>query len=473
MTNATWKKLVKQGLIALSLLLLASVPVFAAGHECSTTSIGRLTDIQSRSAIKHYVQCAVQHVEAVGWKQAIQDFETEPQWRDGPMYLFGTDTEGVAIFNVSGSTSPGDQRLQAQDADGKLHVQRMLYTVQVFGGGFTTYRFRNPQTESLDLKVTYAHPVSKPYLGRDAWLGAGYYPVDVPGACHPERVRASLVHSLEDAESFVRCAEIYLKEHGLRALYDFRHDPRWHSGPTYLFLLDYETLIQVMNSTDPTRDGQYLGDLEDSTGYRFVEEEARTLPLFGEQVMYYEFPNPATGAVEPKISYIRLMEFGGHEYILGAGIYVPTRSVCRDMPTASEVDTKPELEIFVRCAADLVAERGAEAFDLLLQHPAWIDGAIYAVVMDQKCQDLVYPWDYRADYVDCEDSTDAEGTFHSQNIVDIATSDEGAGYTSYLWLNPATGKEERKTSYVVGVELEGEIVAVIAGLYNLKEKEKE
>ena len=41
-------------------------------------------------------------------------------------------------------------------------------------------------------------------------------------------------------------------------------------------------------------------------------------------------------------------------------------------------------------------------------------------------------------------------------------------YTSYIWQNPATDKEERKTSYVVGVELDGEPVAVGAGLYGLE-----
>lgn len=468
MIDVMGKKLVNQGLIALSLLCLASVPVLASGSECGATATGRLTNIQSRAELKHYVQCAVQHVEAVGWEQAIRDFETESRWRDGPIYLFGTDTAGVAIFNAGGATRPGDQRLHAQDADGKLHIQRMLYTVRVFGGGFTTYRFHNPDTETLDLKITYAHPVSKPYLGRNAWLGAGYYPMDVPGACRPAQVRASLVYSLADAERFVRCAEIYFNQHGLRALYDFRHDPRWHSGPTYLFLLDRETLVQVMSGGAPQLDGIYLGAQEDSTGYRYVEEGARDVALFGEGVAYYEFRNPVTGAVEPKTTYGRLIEFGGFQYILGTGIYVPTRSVCRTLPGAGAVDTKSELEIFVRCAADLVAERGAEAFDLLLRHPTWTEAAIYTFVLDQECRSLAYPLDYRADEEEDCKLADAEGVLIHQNILDIVNSDAGEGYTSYLWLNPATGEVERKTSYVVGVELDGQTVAVGTGLYNLE-----
>ena len=41
-------------------------------------------------------------------------------------------------------------------------------------------------------------------------------------------------------------------------------------------------------------------------------------------------------------------------------------------------------------------------------------------------------------------------------------------FTSYIWQNPATDKEECKTSYVVGVELDGETVAAGAGLYELE-----
>ena len=74
---------------------------------------------------------------------------------------------------------------------------------------------------------------------------------------------------------------------------------------------------------------------------------------------------------------------------------------------------------------------------------------------------------YRADADECGE-VDADGTLFLQNIKDIADSESGRGYTSYIWQNPATGKEEIKTSYVVGIELEGETVAVGAGLYGLE-----
>ncbi len=467
MQKKIWKKLQCQGLIVLSLLLGASVPVLAEGGGCTVTAVGRLSEIQSRTDIRHFVQCAVQHVEEVGWEQAIRDFETDPLRRDGPMYLFGGDTDGINIFDASGATPPGENRRDAQDADGRFHVLRMLYTVRVFGGGFTAYRIRNPETEDLDLKVTYAHAVSVPYLGRDAWLASGYYPLDVPGSCHPSKVRASLVYTLADAEKLVRCAELHIEEHGLRALHDLTNDPRWNSSPTYLFLLDQESLIQIMSGANPQLNGLSLAAQEDSTGYRFVEEGAKSIGLFGEVVTYYEFLNPVTEVVEPKSTYARLIEFGGFQYILGTSIYSPSRLACREVPAARDVNTKAELELFVRCAADLVAERGSAAFDLLLNHRNWREGSTYIFVNGQDCQSLVYSLDYRADEENCE-MADSEGALMTKNIRDIANSVEGEGYTSYLWINPATGEIERKTAYVIGVEIDGEIAAVGAGLYNLK-----
>ena len=119
-----------------------------------------------------------------------------------------------------------------------------------------------------------------------------FIPWQAPGSCHPAQVRASLVYTLQDAEYFVNCAEIYLDQNGLRALHELQNDARWNSGPTYLFLIDLETHIQIMSGALPALNGTDLSDLEDSTGYRFVEAGLRDAELYGEGVSYYEFPNP-------------------------------------------------------------------------------------------------------------------------------------------------------------------------------------
>ncbi len=453
---------------AIALLMLMAVPSLAVGrgYDCEAVAIGRLGALQTRAALANFVRCAEQHVADVGWMQAEADFHNDARWKDGAMYLFAVDTDGYLIFNASGQSAPGDENDSPDrvDEDGKMHRRRMVYTAGTFGSGFVTYRFGNPVTGESALKVSYVVAVPEPHGERSAILGAGFYPVAAPGTCSPARVRASLVYTQTDVEQFVRCAELELKRRGLVALHDLGSDERWQSGPIYIFLLDHLSLDAVVH---PSLEGQYLGGLIDSTGFKFVEEMAAITEHYGDGYTYYEFINPATGATEPKISYVRNVKIDGFDYILGAGLYVAADKACLDMPAARDVDTRAELELFVACAADMVATRGTNAFDLLLNHPTWSEGSTYTFIVDQQCVSVVYPLEYRADANACSD-VDADGTLFNQNIIDIANSEEGKGFTSYIWQNPATGKEERKTSYVVGVELDGEIVAVGSGLYGLE-----
>ena len=466
----TLQRFVPSIAVAVVLLALMPVPSLAAGnYDCNAISIGRLAALQTRAALVNFVRCAEQHVADVGWTQAEADFHNDPKWKDGAIYLFAIDTDGYLIFSAGGLSAPGDANdgPDRVDVDGKLFRQRFMYTAGTFGSGFVTYRFADPATGEILPKVSYVKSVREPYGERSAILGAGFHPNVAPGACSSSRVRASLVYTYADIEQFVRCAELELKQRGLVALHEFRTKPRWNSGPTYLGLVDRETLVSVVHGANPALEGQALGTLVDSTGFAFMEESAAIAEVFGDGYVYYEFANPSTGVTEPKVSYVRNVNIDGFDYVLGAGLYIPANTACLDMPTAGEVDTRAELELFVTCAAEMVASRGANAFELLLSHPTWIEGSTYIFVNDRQCRSLVYPLDFRSDDDDCS-QVDVDGIPYHRDIRDVAVSEAGRGYASYIWQNPATGKEEYKTSYVVGVELDGEMVSVGAGLYGLE-----
>ena len=71
----------------------------------------------------------------------------------------------------------------------------------------------------------------------------------------------------------------------------------------------------------------------------------------------------------------------------------------------------------MRCAKDLVDERGDLAWDLFLNHPQWIGASAYIFVNDEQCRQLVYPLDYERQQGDASrcDLTDAEGTLLNQD----------------------------------------------------------
>ena len=443
------------------LLTLLAIPV-AAQTPCDDHA-GRLADIHSRQQLKRFVQCAAAHVEAVGWEQAAQDFETSA-WMDGDVYLFAGTLQGE-IFFVAGSGLPAGSNLwDLQDSEGVWSTRELVRIASDFGEGFAYYRFTSRETGQDEPKLSYIMTLERD--GEPAGLGAGYHPRDTHGSCSPEVVRASLVYNERDVERFVACAAHHLQQQGLQALHDFSSDPRWNSGPTYLFLGDLVTLYQIANAGQPDLVGTYGGDLVDSDGVSIGLEIERVLGTHDDGYVYYTFRNPATDEASHKASYVRRVLLDGHPYVLGTGLYVPSAE-CRALPLARDVDTRDELQQFVRCAKDLVDERGDLAWDLFLNHPQWIGGAAYVFVLDELCRQLVYPLDYERQQGDASrcDLTDAEGNLLNQDILDAARSEAGEGWVRYLWLNPASDEVEAKHSFVVGGTLDGDHVTIGAGLY--------
>lgn len=444
------------GLAALLCLLSLALPAWAS-TPCDPY-LSRLSEVQTRHQLRTFVECAADHAQEVGWTQAMEDFKTSPAWLGGGLYLFAADYDGLVEFIGVGHTPPGTDLSQLQDSRGQYPVQDMSRIARQYGAGFSYYWFANPLTGEEEPKESYVTTVT--VEGEPLVLGAGVYPLDVVQSCSPEQVRASRIFSTADVERYVNCGAHHLRERGLLALHDFSVDPRWNSGPHYLFMVDLETRLVAYHGANPALVNTPI--TPDTHGVAFDQEAARIAETFGTGYAYYEFINPASGQTEPKISFVRKVSFGRRDYALAAGVYIP--EVCAGIPTALAVDTEAELEAFVTCAHTLLEERGTDAYDLFLHHPQFIDGATYVYVLDMECRNVVYPLDYRADQDDCMQE-DEHGMRVSQAIVDTGTSEAGAGWVEYHWLNPASDQVERKVAYVMGAEVEGETLIVGAGVY--------
>ncbi|MCY4526218.1 MAG: cache domain-containing protein [Anaerolineaceae bacterium] len=453
-----------QGLpiVAISLVLLLFTTPLAAQTPCDSHA-GRLADLHTRGQLKAFVHCAAAHVEAVGWEQALQDF-TGSDWHDGSLALFAAKINGQHLFAHGVDIAPGSDLWDWRDSEGTPIVQQQARIARDFGGGFVYYRIENIASGLEEPKESYVLRLD--YQGEPAFIGAGLHAQDSHATCPPEVVRASLVYNERDVEAFVTCAEYHLRQHGLQALHDFNTDPRWFSGPTYLFVGDLETLYEIANPGQPHLVGTYAGDLIDPDGVKIGLEIQRVLNSHDDGYVYYTFRNPATDETSHKASHVRRVLLDGRAYVLGTGLYIPSAE-CLGLPLARDVDTRGELEQYVRCAKDLVDERGELAWDLFLHHPQWIGGPAYIFVLDELCRQLVYPLDYERQQSDeprC-DFIDAEGNLPNQDILNAARSEAGEGWVRYLWLNPASDEVEAKNSFVVGGMLDGEHISIGAGLY--------
>lgn len=314
-------------LAALLLLVGWAAPAFAQ-TPCDATG-EPLGAIQTRDQLKRLVRCAVGYLAAAGWTHAAEEFQRSGIWLDGSTYLFAGDISGTSIHFIAGSgIVPGTDLADLRDSNGRRYMQDVARVAREYGSGYAYYRRSDSGTEEPHLSYVTTLDVD----GEQLFFGAGTYPLDVPGACPADRVRAALVATERDVEQFVNCAAEHLRRHGLAALTAFETESRWISGPTYLFLVDLETLVTVANAGNPELRGTYRGDAD------HVRETQRILKDYGEGYVYHTRRNPASGAVEPKASFVRRVALDGRDYILGAGLYVAPRAtpVPRDAPASTD-----------------------------------------------------------------------------------------------------------------------------------------
>ena len=448
-------------MLLLALLLAAAAAPVAARTPCDSHA-GRLADLNNREELKAFVHCAAAHVESVGWEQAAQDFEGDA-WLDGPIYLFASTLDGTTLFSPGTDANPGDSLWELRDSDGVAVVQEQARIARDFGGGYVYYRLENIASGAEEAKLSYVLQLD--HQGEPAFIGAGLHPQDTHGTCPADTVRASLVYNEQDVEAFVNCAAHYLQQNGLQALHDFGNDERWISGPTYLFLYDLADAFAVFSAGQP----HLVGTIRDAASYAegrvpVVPEMQRILASHDDGYVHYSFRNPATEQEGRKTTYVRRLLLGGREYLLAAGLYVPSPA-CNALPLARDIDTREELQLYVRCGVELFEERGDLAFDLFRHHPQWVGGSSYLFISGSDCRNIFYPLDYLYDESQTCDLVDSAGNLVNQDILDMATSEAGEGWVDYVWLNPASDSLETKSSYIIGSTLDGEQVSVGAGLY--------
>lgn len=444
---------------------LASMPVVAAGSGPLTCdpSLESLDRIQSREQIRAFVYCAIQTIEEQGWEAAKRAFQSDPKWLSNGMFLFaGTDDRKVDFVAGSEALLPGDDVADLQDPNGHYFARDMYRIAGNWGEGFVYYDILDRQSGLTLPKTSFVKRLDMdgaPYV-----LGAGFHDPSDPANCHPELVRAEYVYSAIDTENFVDCAVRLVLDKGLLALFELMvPGGRWNHGPTYAFMHELGTLTMVAHH-DPEVVGTDRTDRVDPDGVLITQEIRRVVQRYGDGYVYYTNVNPATGELHRKASYVKGFEFGGRRYSIGSGVYQRS-AACEAAPSAHAIRDRDDLAAFVACAHDLVGERGELAFPLLTTHPQFRSPGYYAFVIDQQCRYVLYPLDYRADEGNC-DLEDAEGTKIMQELLKVGLETENRqGWTSYLWLNPATGKVETKESFVMQVSLNGEDMVVGAGMY--------
>ncbi len=200
-------------------------------------------------------------------------------------------------------------------------------------------------------------------------------------SCADHSIEASALRTPEDVQAFVQCAYEYFQEEGFEeARRAFHEDARWRHGPIYVFVSEVTSMTETARSLvlppDPPREWVPWGGLIDTFGNDYFRELYRIMSITKEGWIYYSFTNPETGRYEPKVSYVKGIDWNGTPAAIGAGIYL------RDIPgtcnseevNAMLLDSDPSNERlmeFVRCAAMELEIKGYFAINTLTTETRW------------------------------------------------------------------------------------------------------
>jgi signal transduction histidine kinase len=94
-------------------------------------------------------------------------------------------------------------------------------------------------------------------------------------------------------------------------------DPAFAQGPLHVDLRDVKTGIVLAHPYNPSIVGMDLTDVPDANGRKYRREIIELAAAKGKGWVDYQYKDPATGKIEPKSTYIRLVD----GVVLEAGIY--------------------------------------------------------------------------------------------------------------------------------------------------------
>jgi len=125
-------------------------------------------------------------------------------------------------------------------------------------------------------------------------------------------------------------------------------------------------------------------------------------------------------------------------------------------------DKKAEARAMVEKAAAFVSEHGKEKGIAEMNKPGglFVKGELYVFAFDLNGVMVAQPKNPKAIGENLIDKPDNKGKLFRKEIIEKAKT-EGSGWVDYFYLNPQTGEEEDKTTYLKRV---GDLV-ICCGVY--------
>lgn len=367
------------------------------------------------SYTKHFVDQAIDYYNHYGREATLNHYNT-PDSADGQWYVFILDEDKVVVAHQNHDFLGMD----GDDITGPdgYPAGRMVNAVASPRGAWVDYQFHNLATGQAEIKHSWV------ILHDGLVFGSGWYE-DAPSRVHaPGAFTRSYVE---------RALELY-RVLGREATFEYYNSPQSIDGQWYLFIhsVDGTRLVNGARADRPGWLGSNLhGTGVDVTGYDYVDD---TLSIETDGWISYVFPNP-----DDELRYQRkhswLVRRDG--MIFGSGWYDRNYDL-------AEQDPAGYARALVQDAIDRYDADGREAVIEYHNSPESVDGEWYVSIYELDGTRLAHPYLPLGENL-LDGGPDVTGRNFREEFIAV----EDRGWVSYVFLNPDSGEQEQKHTWVV------------------------
>ncbi len=357
------------------------------------------------------VERAMRLYDAVGLEGTVAYYNTAESI-DGQWYTFIYDQDDAMLAHAANPALVGLHASEIHGPNG-YPAGEALAAVADGDGEWFSYTFPNPETGAVEAKHSWVVEYDGLVFG-SGWYEGGPGRYDAPGYTMAVVERAINLYDAIGLEGTV-------------AYYNMSESV---DGQWYTFIYDQDD-IMLAHAANPGLIGLHSSEIDGPNGYPAGEGVAASADGDGGWFSY-TYPNPATGAMEAKHSW--MVEYDG--LVFGSGWY-------EDGP--SKADAPSYTKAVVESAINLYDAIGLEGTVAYYNTTESIDGQWYVFIVGADGYTISHP---RPQFIgrDPRLRVDSTGYFYGD---DLLGATEAGRWVSYVLLNPETAEERQKHTWAV------------------------
>ena len=358
-----------------------------------------------------FVQRAINLYDAVGLEVTVEYYNS-PESIDGQWYVFISDETDIMRAHAAAPELVGGAISSARGPNG-YPAGIAVAAVADEDGEWFSYDFANPASGGIESKHTWA-VVHDGLIFGSGWYERGPSKAD-PGAYTRAFIQSAI--NLYDAV-------------GLEGTLEYYNSTESIDGQWYVVISDEDDVIRA-HAPVPELVGGPISNALGPNEYPVGSAVAAVADEDGGWFSY-DFANPATATVQSK--HTLAVTHDGLKFASGWYERGP-----------SKADPEGYTRAFVQRAINLLDAIGLEATLEYYKSPESVDGSWYVFIIGEDGYTVAHPQER---YIGRDPSlrVDARGYFYGDDMLSATASGK---WVSYVLLDPETGRDRQKHSWVV------------------------